>query len=158
MKLTKKAMSYACAGLMSLALGVPAMAQEAEAPAKAKEEKKAKAPRVKRAAVKGAVKSVDAEAKTITITTADGQEKTLTVTGKTMIALRGPLLNGVQAGDAVLAISRPGKEGGETLMKLIVSREGVSPAGKVKKPKKVKKLKKVKEPKKEKDGAEAPVE
>ena len=72
-------------------------AEEGEKP------KKERPPRPKMEKVKGVINAVDMEAKTITITT-EGGEQVLTLDVKSMIMLKGPILDGLKAGDTVDAM------------------------------------------------------
>ncbi len=73
------------------------------------------------ATARGVVKTVDAEGKTLTITVKGKEDQSFTLTKKSRIIFRGPILDGVKAGDRVF-VRVFEKEGEEKTIQVIVSR------------------------------------
>ncbi len=137
-------------GALALMFSVGFVGAQEEGGKKKRKERPKRAPMAK---VVGTVKSVDQETKAITITTEDQEDKSYTLTERVAITMRGPIFDGIQAGDKALLMVREGDEA-PTVAKITISREGVSPAGKAKREKGEKKPRAKK--RKKKGGADAP--
>ena len=90
-------------------------------------EEEAKAPKLpKPTPVVGKVLSVDLEGRTVTVSE-QVLQTTLVLNEKSTLTFKGPILDGIKAGDGVEAQVVDGEDGRKVAVKMTITREGVSP-------------------------------